>query len=367
MNLFNVNVPKDSISMIFDPHHNIENYYTTLFLHKSKITLAEEDNEYSHQVELDLEQDTKKSKMVKQMFNTAYGSYILTFLNADFSSPENAYKTFFVYYGLEGLNYIDKIKEKYPVEYKTRYTSTKKFLDYYNKAYDLINTDYIKFQNDMKKTVDFVFDLHENNSFLDLDKYYKFMAYSAVIDLLERFSSQIHVSIRKSLSEKVPSSLTNEQIEKLAYDIANKEEDNPICYIYESSSHFALAFLALSDLIQNSKRNISTCQNCGRYYLQYSGKEVYCELPNADGSPNCKSYASRKAYDNKIVEDVAELTYKREYQRRITQVYRADKDYKLITKVEFLAWKEDAREQLKLYRENKITKEEFCEWIEKNK
>ncbi len=366
MNLFNINVPKDSISMIFDPHHNVENYYTTLFLHKSKITLAEEDNEYSHQVELDLEQDTKKDKMVKQMFNKDYGSYLLTFLNADFSSSENAYKTFFVYYGLEGLNYIDKIKEKYPVEYKTRYTSTKKFLDYYNKAFDLINTDYIKFQNDMRKTVDFVFDLHQNNSFLDVDKYYKFMAYSAVIDLLERFSSQIHVSIKKSLSEKAPSSLTNEQVEKLAYDIANKEEDNPICYIYESSSHFALAFLALSDLIQNSRRNISTCQNCGRYYLQYSGKEVYCELPNADGSPTCKSYASRKAYDNKIVEDEAELAYKREYQRRITQVYRADKDNKLIIKVEFLAWKENAREQLKLYRENKITKEEFCEWIENN-
>lgn len=45
------------------------------------------------------------------------------------------------------------------------------------------------------------------------------------------------------------------------------EENNPICYIYESSSHFALAFLALSDLIQNSKRNIRTWQNCGRYYL----------------------------------------------------------------------------------------------------
>lgn len=170
----------------------------------------------------------------------------------------------FVYYGLEGLNYIDKIKEKYPVEYKTRYSSTKKFLNYYSKAFDLINTDYIKFQNDMRKTVDFAFDLHENNSFLDVDKYYKFMTYSAVIDLLERFSSQIHVSIKKSL-------------------------------------------------------------------------------------------------------DVAELAYKREYQRRITQVYRANEDNKLITKVEFLAWKENARKQLKLYRENKITKEEFCEWIEKNK
>ena len=67
---------------------------------------------------------------------------------------------------------------------------------------------------------------------------------------------------------------------------------------------------------------IIICQNCGRYYLQYSGKEVYYELPNVDGSPTCKSYASCKAYDNKI-EDIAELTYKREYQRWIIQVYYA--------------------------------------------
>lgn len=30
-------------------------------------------------------------------------------------------------------------------------------------------------------------------------------------------------------------------------------------------------------------------------------------------------------------------------------------------------WKVKAREQLKLYRENKISKNEFCDWIEKNK
>lgn len=86
-----------------------------------------------------------------------------------------------------------------------------------------------------------------------------------------------------------------------------------------------------------------------------------------DGSPSCKSYASRKAYDNKIVEDIAELAYKREYQRRITQVYRANKKQKEQIKKAFQEWKVKAREQLKLYRENKISKNEFCDWIEKNK
>ena len=123
--------------------------------------------------------------------------------------------------------------------------------------------------------------------------------------------------------------------------------------------------MALNDFVKNSKKSINICQNCGRYYVQNSGKEVYCQLPNLDGKPSCKSYSSRKAYDNKIVEDIAELTYKREYQRRITQVYRADENRKKQIKDEYLAWKTEVREQLKLYRANKISKEELCERIEK--
>lgn len=53
---------------------------------------------------------------------------------------------------------------------------------------------------------------------------------------------------------------------------------------YSSKSHIALAYMALTDLVMYGKRNLSICQNCGRYYLQYSGKEVYCDLPNQDGN-----------------------------------------------------------------------------------
>ena len=86
MNIFNISVPKDCISMIFDAFGNVENYSTTLYLHKSKITLAEEGNLYSAQLEIDFDQDTKKDKMVRQTLNKEYGSFILTFLNADFSN-----------------------------------------------------------------------------------------------------------------------------------------------------------------------------------------------------------------------------------------------------------------------------------------
>ena len=96
--------------------------------------------------------------------------------------------------------------------------------------------------------------------------------------------------------------------------IANKESNIGVMKHYSSKSHLALAYMALTDLVIYGKRNLSICQNCGRYYLQYSGKEVYCDLPNQDGSPSCKTFASRKVYADKVTEDVAELTYKREYQ-----------------------------------------------------
>lgn len=90
--------------------------------------------------------------------------------------------------------------------------------------------------------------------------------------------------------------------------------------------------------------------------MQYSAKEEYCDLPNLDVSPTCKIFVSRKAYEERVVEDEAELAYKRECQRRITKVYRTDKENK-----------QASREELKKYRENKISSYDFCDWIEKHK
>lgn len=367
MKLFNMAVPKDCISMIFDSLIDVENYNTTLFLHKSKIELAEGENEFSQHIVLDLNKKNKDEKIIKFMCNQKYGTFLLDFLNADFSTAENAYNSFFVYYGIEGIGRLQDIKRNYSLEYSMRYVSTKNFLDYYYKVYDFASMDYIQYQNDLRKTVDFVFDLHDNKSTKNIDKYSKFIAYSTAIKLVSELLYPIRLGIAKNPDIELPTEMDNKQLEKLALDIENKKIEHVVAYVYESTSFFALTYIALNDLIQNTKRNISVCQNCGRYYLQYSGKEIYCELSNKDGSPTCKSYASRKAYDIKIVEDTAELAYKREYQRRMTKLYRASEVVKPVMRIEFNSWKDKARIQLKLYRENKITTEELCNWLEKNK
>ncbi len=368
MNVFN-NKKKESISVILDAFQDAETIDTSLYLHKSKIVLPK-GNKFLHIQEINLNQDIKEDKFERAVLTRHYGTYLITFLNADFSNAENAYNTFFIYYGIEGFETPSVMKEEFPKEYASRYSSTKKFLAYYNMVFDFYKEDYQDFQSSIRKTVDFVFNLHGSNSCLDLDRYSKFAAYSASIDLIGQFDGDIKLGLVNNINSKYDANftkLTLKQTEQLAYDISDKKIDVGIHSIYETTSHFALAYLALSDLIQKSKKNINICQNCGRYYVQSSGKEVYCDLFNLDGTPSCKVYASRKAYDIKVSEDEAELAYKRDYQRRITQVYRATGDEKQELKKNYLFWKSRAREQLKLYRHGKITKEEFCKWIEENK
>ena len=367
MNIFNINVPKDEISMIFDPYGDIENYSTSLYLHKSKIALDDEKDKFSAHVEIDLSRNERYDKLVKQMVNRDYGTFLTTMLNADFSSSEKAYYSFFAYYGIEGTHSISLLNETNPTLYATRYISTKQFLSYYDKTYSLIKEKYIDFQFKLKKIVDYVFNLNEYKEGKISDKYAKLMAISRILEITE-YTSFIRLSQYPNGKINEDNSNYIKYIDKIAAQIANKESNIGVMKHYSSKSHLALAYMALTDLVMYGKRNLSICQNCGRYYLQYSGKEVYCDLPNQDGSPSCKTFASRKVYADKVTEDAAELTYKREYQRRITKVYRApDDDKKDSLQKEYSEWRVAAREQLLRYRNGEISGTEFCDWIEKHK
>ena len=106
MNLLNINVPKDRASMILDHYTGAESYSTTLYLYKSNIVFWEEGNKYSAEMEIDLNKNPKKAKMIKQTLAREYGSFLITFLNADFSNAENAYNTFFIFSFVEFFNLI---------------------------------------------------------------------------------------------------------------------------------------------------------------------------------------------------------------------------------------------------------------------
>ena len=273
---------------------------------------------------------------------------------------------YLVSYILGKADSISLLNETNPTLYATRYLSTKQFLNYYDKTYSLIKEKYIDFQFKLKRIVDYVYNLNDFQEGKISDKYAKLMVISRILNITD-YTSFIRLSQYQNGKINEDSSNNIKYIDKIATQIANKESNIGVMKHYASKSHLALAYISLTDLVIYGKRNLSICQNCGRYYLQYSGKEVYCDLPNQDGSPSCKTFASRKVYADKVTEDIAELTYKREYQRRITKIYRAHDDKKDSLQKEYSEWRVAARKQLLRYKNGEISSAEFMNWIEEHK
>lgn len=103
----------------------------------------------------------------------------------------------------------------------------------------------------MRETIDFVFNLHNIQTDNKLDKYSKFVAFSNYTNLTNQFDTRISFRI---VSDNNSDITKLEDVELLAQDISSKESGNGVLYLYESTSHLALAYIALYDLIRNSTK-----------------------------------------------------------------------------------------------------------------
>lgn len=75
----------------------------------------------------------------------------------------------------------------------------------------------------MRKTVNFVFDLHEYKSTKNIEKYSKFMTYCTTVNLTGQIISRVRLGMGRSLDKELPPEMNAKQLEKLALDIANKK------------------------------------------------------------------------------------------------------------------------------------------------
>ena len=169
-----------------------EEYYSTpLYLYNviRKDTDKENDEEKKQdetRVYLELEKDISKTKLNKKKevirqpstiyihYAESIGSLLINFLNADFSSLESAYNTFFYAYGFELIKeYTPYIYSKID-EYITDVEFMKMLEDIYNTSLD----DLLEWQDNFKKCVDFVYNLNGNEELKEHSTYSKFVAYT---------------------------------------------------------------------------------------------------------------------------------------------------------------------------------------------
>lgn len=341
-----------------------EYYVTALWQYHSKI--IDKRGERHIQLEKDITKTKPSNKKAQYFvpyldnpFSNRLGTLFLDFLNADFSMFEKAYNTFFYKYGFRLLDddYIEKLDKMNEKEmYLTMYSQFSQHLFYLE-----------EWQKIYKKFINYVYNLgdYADSKFDKYNKLSKFEAYAIMDDVICRDSKDIEIRSdnyfdRHYLIQGIKS------VEELTMLIEKNDTRFISNDVYFFKDLGKAIFIDFKMLVMNDNIAIKQCKNCGRYFQPVNRHaEVYCSLPNIDGSPTCKEKGAGETYRKNIKEIDGLLTYRRTYQKRIMEVSRNREDTDLKTK--FDNWKKKAQEKIKAFKENKISEDELNNWMQENK
>lgn len=352
--------------MWFNIKEKEEYYATPLYLYG--VTRNEKDNDETRQY-LTLEKDIFKvkpnnKKEIRKHPSTIYvhyaesiGMILLKLLNADFSTFESAYSTFLYAYGFE------LIKEDEHYLESREPLSDKEFL---NILEDIFN-DYLEIlleiQDEFKKCVDFVYNLNGNEELKDSNVYSKFVAYT-IKNNIYTYSRDTEIILDNYIN--IHNHYGNETTENLIKRINDKDPSLELYNVYTSKKLGSICFTVLEQLVRQENLPIKTCQICGRYFIPtFRQNEIYCDLPNADGSSTCKEKGANETYKKTLENSPALLLYRRTYQQKVMTVYRNKENKQL--KKNFDKWKKDAQSKIKLFKQGKLNEDTLYKWMEDNK
>ena len=343
----------------FDKDRKEEYYGTSLYLHN-----VDQKIDYDkRQVKLVLKKTKfdglKYPGLLYFPYTESFGMMLMRFLNADFSSFEKSYKTFFYAYGFELL------KEYIPYkELEETYKTEKQMLEVMKKVYEDSKYELYEMQENFRKCVNQVYNLNGEKGFEEASANSKFIAniIKHKSDVY-RYSNKIEV-ILDSYSSK------DDDYSSVSYDnIVKKLENRELSIkkhnVYTSERLSNILYVILEQIVQVPNLPIKQCQNCGKYFIPSSRQdEVYCEFPDEKGK-TCKEKGAIQTYKKNLESIPALLEYRRSYQKKIMIVSRNKENKEL--KKEFDKWKKEAQEKIKLFKQGKLEEETLYNWMIENK
>lgn len=343
----------------FDKDKKEEYYGTSLYLHN-----VDQKIDYNkRQVKLVLKKTKfdglKYPGLLYFPYTESFGMMLMRFLNADFSSFEKSYKTFFYAYGFELL------KEYVPYkELEETYETEKKMLEVMKKVYEDSKYELYEMQENFRQCVNQVYNLNGEKGFEEASANSKFIAniIKHKSDVY-RYANKIEV-ILDSYSSK------DDDYSSVSYEnIVNKLENGELLIkkhnVYTSERLSNILYVILEQIVQVPNLPIKQCQNCGKYFIPSSRQdEVYCEFPDEKGK-TCKEKGAIQTYKKNLESIPALLEYRRSYQKKIMIVSRNKENKEL--KKEFDKWKKEAQEKIKLFKQGKLEEDVLYNWMIENK
>lgn len=349
---------KDKLTIWFNSKNRKEFYYAPILRYKTSIVCVFDNNFQS--IRLTNKQDNNKiyysTQEIPNPYEEEFGTFLIRYLNADFSSFEKSYYTFFCYYG---FSILKKSSENIPIN--TSFEFENIFFETYEPFFIKLKPLLNKIQKMYRMCVNYIYDL-DDNSHIDYTTIEKFTSY-VVQNNLFNYSKDINIFNLEQFSKKAfsldPKYSNPKQIRQTLQLGTVDFENSPI---YSSNSFNDLIFISLLECVKNKNLRIKKCQNCSKYFVSYKITEKYCNITYFPGEVTCKKKGATQFY-TKRKQNVEWLkNYRNEYQRRLMQAKRIN-DTKL--KEAFEKWKKEARNKINKYKNNEISKDELFEWLQK--
>ena len=356
------NIPiKDYFNIWFNREKRKEFYTTSISLYKT--TFNHNKNNKFANILFDNANNNKEiyfsSSTLLEPFEESYGAFLIKFLNADFASFETSYRTFFCFYGFSILS------EFYASIPSLKFFKTEdEFIETYQPIFNKVKPKLKKLQYLIKQCVDYMYNLNNNS----IDKNYtpleKYLSYS-IFNNLFKYSTNIEVyyyqqfahDIYHIASQSITPKIVREHLENGIISLG----DSPVFHTLYLSN---ILYIFLFEIATNKNVKIKICKNCGKYFIPLKNTEKYCDIVYCKDETTCKMIGANNSYSKKRNTIEGIKFYRNNYQRRLMQVKRS-KDEQV--KIAFENWKKLAKEKIKEFNNNKISKEELLEWMKKNK
>ena len=290
-----------------------------------------------------------------------FGMFLLKFLNANLETYESAYETFFFAYGFEILKDID---EDYNFKLKGKYENDAVYLKEMEEIYNELQYKIQEVQEEMKKFVNYVYNLDNIESLNEYTPSQRFAVY------LIKHKGQAYTYNKND--NIIQDNYSNKNLElshlndkQLLDSFKNNTMLVSMIDTHQSNDLSAICYAVLEELVKTTNNPIKKCQNCGMYFIPSSRlDEIYCDYPKEKGK-TCREQGAVQAYNERLKQNKALAEYRRLYQLKSMAVGR-NKDNKQMKK-EFDKWKKDAKDRVNKLKHGILTEDEVYEWLVNNK
>ena len=222
--------------------------------------------------------------------------------------------------------------------------------------------DLVMFQSRMKDLVSFCLD--REGPYADLttaQRYYLYLkvrtnAYIEAVKLQETVCYESRFSVNKKSVLHIPS--PNTVLTKRDVAVVKSKPIKGSVF-YTSDDLRAMVYLSVEHMI-NHGIEIVRCDNCGRYFVPYSGRARFCNRP-VEGGKTCRDVGPWRQYEERVRTDpVAKMLQKNSH----AYYMRSWRNGAVYSREDYLRWQLEAKEQLLRYQEGESTQEQALEAIQ---